>query len=76
MNLIGYYGSDEIWIPDPISEEKIYSSIINNYKKDADSKETNNWSQDYKNKSPIIVRSSINQSVYSFGVADDELISQ
>ena len=44
MNLVGYYGSDEIWIPDPISEEKIYSSHTNDYKiKKKENTDPNKW---------------------------------
>jgi len=32
MNLFGYYGSEEIWIPDPIAEQISYSSSINQFK--------------------------------------------
>ena len=31
MNLIGYYNSDEVWIPDPYLMEKEKSEVVNQY---------------------------------------------
>ena len=29
MNLIGYYKAEDVWIPDPISEQNQYANAIN-----------------------------------------------
>lgn len=44
MNLVGYYSSNEVWIPDPISETQEYSKKINQYvdKNENKEKEVNN----------------------------------
>ena len=39
MNIIGYYSSDEVWIPDPFLMEKEQSTLENTVKKKKESKE-------------------------------------
>jgi hypothetical protein len=32
MNLLGYYESEEIWIPDPFAEQQNFAKQLNTYK--------------------------------------------